>query len=216
MRTTLLIGGARSGKSVLAERTLAGRPRVTYFATASPANLASIDALPASTDTAHGLDPDFAQRVRRHRARRPADWSTIECGASLLESFEQALEGGELSHGSALVVDCLGILMAANLGCREGLPPEEIAALVAADIAEALGVAAATGVERSVLVSNEVGMGVVPATDSGRAFRDALGALNRSVAAVADEASLVVAGLLLPLTSRDPATAVIARSDKYG
>ncbi len=161
---TLFLGGARSGKSELAERYARRRGGpVTYLA------------------TGEASDPDMAARIAKHRSRRPAHWSTVECGAELVAALGDA-------RGTVLV-DALGTWLAqledfeveAETFCRmlRGRP------------------------EPTILVSDEVGMGVHPATARGRDFRDALGALNREVSAVADEVFLVVAGRTLALASVD-------------
>jgi adenosyl cobinamide kinase/adenosyl cobinamide phosphate guanylyltransferase len=158
---TLVLGGARSGKSEVAERIaarLAGP--ITYLATMVP-----------------GGDPDLAARIEVHRARRPAGWRTVEAGAELPAVLR--------SVPGPVLVDALGPWVAAAPGMIV-----DAGALCAA----LTGRAADT-----VVVSEEVGLGVHPATEDGRRFRDALGALNQAVAAVADEVLFVVAGRVLPL-----------------
>jgi adenosyl cobinamide kinase/adenosyl cobinamide phosphate guanylyltransferase len=158
---TLVLGGARSGKSEVAERIaarLAGT--VTYLATLVP-----------------GDDADLAARIEAHRVRRPAGWRTVEAGAELPAVLR--------SVPGPVLVDALGPWVAASPGMIV-----DAGALCAA----LTGRAADT-----VVVSEEVGLGVHPATESGRRFRDALGTLNQSVAAVADEVLLVVAGRTLRL-----------------
>jgi adenosylcobinamide kinase/adenosylcobinamide-phosphate guanylyltransferase len=154
----LILGGARSGKSVEAERRLLAEPDVVYVATARP--------------DAEGADPEWAGRVARHRARRPAAWRTVET-LDLLPLLR--------TDGPPLLVDCLTLWLAA---CYD----DETRA-------DALVAALRTTRRRLVVVSNEVGSGVVPATASGRAFRDALGRLNAAVAAECDEVWLTVAGI---------------------
>lgn len=158
----LVLGGARSGKSRVAERLVAsfGEP-VTYLATAS---------VPAD-------DPEMLARVAEHRARRPATWTTLEVGTDLAGAL------GTVS-GPA-VVDSLGTWVAR-------LPA------FAAD-AGALCEALRRRSGPTVVVSEEVGLGVHPSTEEGRRFRDALGALNEVVAAAADDVLFVVAGRALPL-----------------
>ncbi len=160
---TLVLGGARSGKSEYAERLArAGGGPVTYVATASVEG-----------------DADFEERVRRHRERRPSDWATEEPGAGLLAYLEE-------DHGPAtLLIDSLGTWVASI---------EDFEA-DAARLCRAL-----TGRPgRSIVVSEEVGLGVHPSTEVGGRFRDALGVVNRAVALAADEVFLVVAGRVLPL-----------------
>jgi adenosyl cobinamide kinase/adenosyl cobinamide phosphate guanylyltransferase len=164
---TLVLGGTRSGKSEVAERLLAaGGGPVTYLA----------------TGCAPPGDADMAARIARHRARRPAGWTTVEVGPGAdMPAVLAGLAGDVL-------VDSLGTWVAG----REG-PTVDGAALCAA-------LAGRAG--DTVVVSEEVGLGVHPATEVGRRFADALGTLNRTVAEAADRVLLVVAGRVLPL---DPA-----------
>jgi adenosyl cobinamide kinase/adenosyl cobinamide phosphate guanylyltransferase len=158
---TLVLGGARSGKSEVAERIAARLPEpVTYLATLTP-----------------GDDPDLDARIAAHRARRPASWRTVEAGPELPAALR--------SVPGSVLVDALGPWVAASPGM----------------IADAAALCAAmTGRDAdTVVVSEEVGLGVHPATEDGRRFRDALGTLNQAVAAVADEVLLVVAGRILRL-----------------
>lgn len=127
--------------------------------------------------TGRAVDDDMAERILAHRARRPAAWATLEVGPDLPERL-RSLAGPAL-------VDSLGTWVASH----PGLDPD----------AAALG-AALTGRDGdTVVVSEEVGLGVHPPTEVGRRFADAVGALNRSVADVADRVLLVVAGRVLPL-----------------
>jgi adenosyl cobinamide kinase/adenosyl cobinamide phosphate guanylyltransferase len=123
-------------------------------------------------------DADMAARIAAHRARRPASWTTLDAGSDLPRMLA-AVDG-------TAVVDSLGAWVAAH----GDLAPD------AADLCRALvGRAADT-----IVVSEEVGLGVHAATAAGRRFADALGELNRAVAEVADEVLLVVAGRVLPLS----------------
>ena len=127
-------------------------------------------------------DTEWAERVAAHRARRPASWSTVES-----TDLPRVL-GGEVPY----LVDCLGTWLTAQLdelGWDENALAPRVDALVEA-------VAACTDL---VVVSNEVGAGVVPEHRSGRVFRDQLGLVNQRVAAVCDEVHLVVAGRVLRL-----------------
>jgi len=135
--------------------------------------------------TARPSDPDMAARIRAHRDERPAGWRTLE------EPERVAERVAEQPAAACVVVDCLALwvsnLMAAGRG-PAGVVGE----------AEALAAALAAR-ESAVVVTNEVGMGVHPATELGRAYRDLLGRVNAVVAGAADAAYLVVAGRLLPL-----------------
>ena len=167
----LVIGGARSGKSRAAERLLADAPAVTYIATGTPAD---------------GDDADWAERVRLHRARRPGHWRTVE-------TLDVAAELTAAGPDDAVLVDCLALWLTRTVDAHDAWDDDTGLAKVEADV-EALVAAVAGTAARVVLVTNEVGAGVVPATRSGRVFRDQLGALNLRVAEVLDEVRLVVAG----------------------
>ncbi|MEU6710665.1 bifunctional adenosylcobinamide kinase/adenosylcobinamide-phosphate guanylyltransferase [Nonomuraea sp. NPDC046802] len=170
-RRALLLGGSRSGKSAEAELRLATEPYVTYVAT--------------GPDGAG--DAEWARRVRAHRRRRPAHWDTVE---------STDLAGVIRDATTPLLIDGLGTWLAAVFdehGAWEG-----DRAPVTARCDELVAVWRQAP-ERIVAVSDEVGMGVVPATASGRAFRDALGRLNERLAAESEYVALVVAGRLLEL-----------------
>jgi len=163
---TLVLGGARSGKSATAERVAGSGPEpVTYVATMTV-----------------GGDAGLAQRVAAHRARRPARWRTVEA-VDDLPGLLRSLDGTAL-------VDSLGPWVAA----------------APAMTVDADGLCAALVDRRgdTVVVSEEVGLGVHPTSEAGRHFRDALGALNQSVASVADAVLLVVAGRVLALGPEGP------------
>ena len=169
MALTLLIGGARSGKSGLAVDAAERSGRVVRFvATGEP------------------RDPEFAARIERHRAARPAGWDLVEEPVAVAAAVESA------PAGSCVVVDCL-TLWVANL-LERGLAPEEVEA-TAARCASAV---AARG-EPTIAITNEVGLGIVPAEPLARAYRDVLGHVNATWAAAAGAAWLVVAGRALPL-----------------
>ena len=175
MTLTVLTGGARSGKSAaaVAAATAAGPP-VTFIATAEPG------------------DEEMAVRIAQHRARRPAHWTTIEAPYDLAE----AVAGVDPAH--TVLIDCLSI-WAANRMLAEPRPRDADITEEAARLAREL--AARPG--QALLVTNEVGSGVVPATPMGRDFRDLLGSVNQAVVRASDAAYLVVAGRMLPLV--DPA-----------
>lgn len=176
-RRTLVTGGARSGKSVEAERRLAAFPGVLYVATGG----------------AREGDPEWRARVTAHRDRRPGSWRTAEtCDLVPLLTGE----------GPPMLIDCLSLWLtdamdrvgawddAAWTGGGEEALRERTDELVGAVRATRRTV---------VLVTNEVGSGVVPATASGRRFRDELGRLNAAVAAECEHLLLVVAGQALIL-----------------
>jgi adenosylcobinamide kinase/adenosylcobinamide-phosphate guanylyltransferase len=167
---TFLLGGARSGKSSLA------------------VDLARTWNGPVSViATGEPGDEEMAARIRIHRAERPGEWETIEEPIELEAALRRVPPEG------AAVVDCLS-LWVANL-MERGDGDAEI---------ETLGSAAAALASKrtalTVAVSNEVGLGVVPATELGRRYRDVLGRINAQWAAAADDAALVIAGRMLPLS----------------
>ena len=168
MSRVLVLGGSRSGKSAHAESLVAGRTDVTYLATSPP-----------SKD-----DPEWAARVEAHRARRPASWTTVETTAP-----------SELLRGGTVLVDSVTTWVAALMD-ETGVWAEEPAAEERlAARCDALVNAWTTTPADVVAVSDEVGLGVVPETRSGRLFRDTLGAVNQRLAGTADEVWFVVAGL---------------------
>jgi adenosylcobinamide kinase/adenosylcobinamide-phosphate guanylyltransferase len=172
----LVLGGARSGKSVTAERMLAEREGVDYV---------------ACGPTADGTDPAWADRVRVHRERRPAHWTTLET----LDVAGVLAEIAPARQGVPVLVDCLSTWLAGvmdDCGLWAGTvgADKEVAARVD-------GLLDAWGSTRRqvVAVSNEVGSGVVPATVSGSRFRDELGILNARIAAECEQVWLCVAGI---------------------
>lgn len=166
---SLVLGGARSGKSEVAERLAArlaipASAPVTYVATA-----------------VGGADSDFDERIALHRARRPSDWVTVEVAVG--ESLAHAL-----GTGGVVLVDSLGTWLAGHHGFVVEMQ----------DLLAALERRRAAAVP-TVLVSDEAGLGVHPETTLGLAFRDSLGMLNRGVAEVADDVLFVVAGRVLAM-----------------
>lgn len=172
----LVTGGVRSGKSTHAEELIGGAP-ATYVATGTPPD--------------RDEDPDWAARIDAHRDRRPASWGTVET---------QDLAGVLAEADAPLLVDCLGTWLTAVIDAEGAWERDSDAVhdLVLARTDEV--VAALTRCEQDVvLVTNEVGLGIVPEHRSGRLFRDLLGVVNQRVAAACDEVHLVVAGRVLRL-----------------
>jgi adenosylcobinamide kinase/adenosylcobinamide-phosphate guanylyltransferase len=174
----LVLGGARSGKSVTAERLLAGRDQVDYVACG-----------PAADES----DPSWARRLRLHRERRPAHWATLET-----LDVAGVLGGPELPPARQAVpvlVDCLstwlsGVMDDCGLWAGAAGADSELASR-----ADALLDAWRSTSRQVVAVSNEAGSGVVPATASGVRFRDELGMLNSRIAAECEQVWFCVAGI---------------------
>ena len=172
----LVTGGVRSGKSTHAEALIGDEP-ATYVA---PGPSPDVD-----------TDPDWAARVAAHRARRPDAWSTLETCA-VAEAIATA--------SGPVLVDCLGTWLTAVVDDADGwdLDPDTVHGLVSTG-ADAVAEAVRSCAHDVVVVTNEVGLGVVPEHRSGRLFRDLLGTANQRVAAACDEVHLVVAGRVLRL-----------------
>jgi adenosylcobinamide kinase / adenosylcobinamide-phosphate guanylyltransferase len=170
MSLTFLLGGARSGKSALA----------VELARKAGGQVTVIA-------TGEAGDDEMSERIRAHRAERPSEWHTVE------EPLELDRAIAAVDGGNVVVIDCL-TLWVANLLAR-GDGDAEI---------EALGTAAAERASvrtaLTVAISNEVGLGIVPATELGRRYRDVLGRVNATWAAAADEPAFVVAGRILRLS----------------
>jgi adenosylcobinamide kinase / adenosylcobinamide-phosphate guanylyltransferase len=178
----LVLGGARSGKSAYAEQLLESREDVTYLA----------------TSRVEDADPDGIAGVAAHRARRPVSWTTLETTAP-----------AELIRGGAVLVDSITTWVAALMhetGAWDMADPGGAHAAEGAGNAQAALTRLTARCEalisnwvmtpaHVVAVSDEVGLGVVPETRSGRLFRDTLGTVNQRLAATADEVWFVVAGL---------------------
>lgn len=166
MSVTLLLGGARSGKSRRAlQLAEAAAPTRTFIATAEP------------------LDDEMASRIAKHQADRGEGWATCEAPTDLVEALQRTVEPGHV-----VLVDCLTLWLS-NLMHHDRNVDEEIRQLI-----DALALPG-----ELILVSNEVGLGLVPGTPLGRSFRDQQGWLNQAVAEVSDRVEFVAAGLPLVL-----------------
>jgi adenosylcobinamide kinase / adenosylcobinamide-phosphate guanylyltransferase len=166
---TFLLGGARSGKSRLA----------TELASSWGGAVTVVA-------TGEARDDEMAQRIRAHRAERPSEWQTVE------EPLELQVALAAVPEDAAAIVDCLS-LWVANL-VERGDEDEQVETR-----SERVVAVAQARTSPTIVVSNEVGLGVVPPTPLGRRYRDLLGRVNAQWAAAADEAAFVVAGRRLPL-----------------
>jgi len=167
---TLVLGGARSGKSRYAERLIeTAVAHGTYCATAEPG------------------DAEMAARIAAHRARRGPFWRTVEAPPEVA-----SIVAAGASADRPLLIDCLTLWLS-NLLLADKCIEAETAAL-SASLRGAAGPV--------VLVTNEIGLGLVPETPLGRRFRDEAGRLNQEIAALADRVVFVAAGL--PLVLKEP------------
>ena len=174
MPYTFLIGGARSGKSSLAVR----------LASAGGGQVVVVA-------TAEARDEDMVERIRAHRAARPESWRTVEAPIGLVD----AVDG--VGDDARVVLDCLTLWVSNEI--EAGASGEQIGAE-----ARTLSSILARRPAPSVVVSNEVGLGIVPANALARTYRDVLGRVNASFAAEAERSLFVVAGRGLPLEEVTP------------
>lgn len=178
---TLILGGARSGKSAYAEQlahTQAPGGEVLYVA------------------TAQAWDDEMAARIAHHQATRPNNWRTLEAARDVGDAIQAALQQ---QPARVVLVDCL-TLLASNVlvALPEDADEATAAAAMQREQAALLG-AYANSQATWIIVSNEVGLGIVPAYALGRLYRDVLGRVNQDLAATADQVLFMVAGLPLPL-----------------
>lgn len=177
-------GGARSGKSNFSEQLAfdTGRP-VVYIATMQP------------------LDEEMRRRISRHRSQRPRSWGTIEAPLDLTAALNA------INPNACVILDCLSLwvsnrlLAAADIDSAE--VPETIEPEIESDL-EILLTTTGSRIGETILVSNEVGSGLVPEYPLGRAYRDLLGRTNQYVGKRASRAWLLVAGRTLELPANDP------------
>lgn len=180
MAVTLLTGGVRSGKSAMAQRLLEGDGEVLYIA------------------TARCLDGEMERRIARHRASRPPGWRTVEASAGLDRVLEE-------HPGGAVLLDCVSN-MVTNLMLDaepdyEALSQDRIEEIEREVTAEFDRLMDALGRQRrrAVIVTNEVGLGLIAPYRLGRVFADILGRVNQRLAACCDEVYLLSCGLPLRL-----------------
>ncbi|MFM8154508.1 MAG: bifunctional adenosylcobinamide kinase/adenosylcobinamide-phosphate guanylyltransferase [Actinomycetes bacterium] len=174
----LVTGGARSGKSSYAERIARDFDSVTYVATGGT----------------RSDDLEWAQRIAAHRERRPSHWSTVET-TDLIGAL------GDAESGSALLIDCIGLWLTAMLDELNAWGRETDTGMRAQVLSgiEALAQAVSECRASVILVTNEVGMDLVPADPGGRLFRDLLGIANARLSDACEPVTLVIAGRALDL-----------------
>jgi len=170
---TLVLGGARSGKSTYAEQMAAQNGGdVLYIATATAS------------------DDEMATRIQAHRAQRPANWRTLEAPTAVGDAF--CASG---ANPDVVVLDCLTLLTNNVLFTEPEPIAKETAEAALGEEIDALLAAYDGSQAEWIVVSNEVGLGLVPPYPLGRIYRDALGRANQRLAAVADAVLFMVAGL---------------------
>jgi adenosylcobinamide kinase/adenosylcobinamide-phosphate guanylyltransferase len=173
----LILGGAGSGKSAFAQRLAQQKAEKVLFVA-----------------TAEAKDSEMTMRIRRHRRRRPGQWHTVE------EPLELARVIGEAASHQVIIVDCLTLWVSNLLQADKAQKPSGQEATVLA-AARGLVDAYENGEATLIMVSNEVGMGLVPPYPMGRLYRDVLGRVNQLLAAQANRVYLMVAGLAVELMS---------------
>jgi adenosylcobinamide kinase/adenosylcobinamide-phosphate guanylyltransferase len=187
MTLTLLLGGVRAGKSARAlslASDAAGTAPVLFVA------------------TAQAFDDEMRRRIDVHRAERPSHWATLEASVALPGAIDTFRLGATEAY-PVVVVDCL-TLWVSNLLLTLA-DDDDAEAFVAGHVRALLRVMRESAdAAHWIVVSNEVGLGIVPPTPLGRRYRDALGRANQLVAAAADTVTLMVAGLELPLKPPPP------------
>ena len=172
-RLTLILGGVRAGKSTYAQELAGGGGRVLFVATAEPG------------------DREMAARIQAHRESRPAEWDTLEEPLDLAERLARLSD-----RYDTVLLDCLTLWVSNLLLRGDG---HGAASVDIPTEARRLLEAYAAGTSSWIVVSNEVGLGVVPPTELGRAYADELGRVNQMVAAAAGVVYFMVAGLPLTL-----------------
>ena len=170
MKSILITGGARSGKSQFAQKlALEAGGRVLFIA------------------TAEAKDEDMRLRIKAHRGSRPGSWKTLEAPLGVSDTI-----GQHIGEAKIVVIDCITVLVANTMLQGHG---EELVLKEIEDLISQMDKLEAT----FILVSNEVGLGIVPDNELGRRYRDCLGRANQLLAQHADEVYLMVAGIPLRL-----------------
>ncbi len=195
----LILGGARSGKSTLAEQRAA-----QWQATSCDSNLLStLKPRVIYVATAEAGDSEMAARIAHHRQRRPADWTLAEAPLQLADTMQKLA-----APQCCLLVDCLTLwlsnLIFAGRAAQQAEAGEPIDCPLLRSELDSLAAVLPELPGRIILVSNEVGCGIVPMSATARLFTDQQGWLNQSLAALADRVTLVAAGLPLTLKGSSP------------
>jgi len=175
MSMTFILGGARSGKSRFAQELAAklGK-RVLFVATGEP------------------LDEEMNARIEVHKRSRPHTWKTLEAPTNVAKAMK-----GKIGDAEVVIVDCLTLLVS-NLMGTEDIDAETLEKKVTAELEDLVAFMRTTKAY-FIIVSNEVGLGLVSPYPAGRVYRDALGMANQMLAKHADEVYFMVAGIAIPL-----------------
>jgi len=175
MSMTLILGGARSGKSRFAQELAAkGGKRVLFVATGEP------------------LDEEMSARIEVHKQSRPRNWRTLEAPTDVARALRKGMGDAEV-----VIVDCITLLVS-NLMGEDSVDAELLEKKVTAELEALIKFAKGTKAHL-IIVSNEVGLGLVPTSPSGRVYRDVLGTANQMLARHADEVYFMVAGIAILL-----------------
>jgi adenosylcobinamide kinase / adenosylcobinamide-phosphate guanylyltransferase len=177
-KLTLILGGARSGKSTYAEKIAKeiGGDSVLYVA------------------TSEAKDEEMKERIEKHRSSRPAAWVTVEAPRNVAQAVGHARSGEKIVLVDCITVLISNILLAESEGANENPFGKKVEEAVDDKTTELLRIIPKTDAH-FLLVSNEVGMGLVPPYALGRAYRDLLGRVNQCLATAADDAFFLVAGI---------------------
>lgn len=183
-KTILIVGGARGGKSRFAQELAEQSNEAVLFVA-----------------TAEAGDEEMRRRIEKHRGSRPASWQTLEATSGLAGRISR-----EIAGSGVVLIDCITLLVnnVIRENYREGdmLDEDLIEAKVTAEITELIN-CMRNSQARFIIVSNEVGLGIVPENKLGRFYRDVLGRANQLLAEYADEVYLMVCGIPIPLKCRD-------------
>lgn len=179
MSITLILGGARSGKTHFAQEIAARLGnRVLYIA------------------TAEALDEEMSSRIEAHKRSRPSTWKTVEARTDLVKSIV-----GDIDDAEVVVLDCLTLLVS-NLLDGDGIDAGALELRVTQEL-EGLFTLIENASSHFIIISNELGLGLVPVYPSSRAYRDVLGLANQMIARRADEVYLMVAGIPITLKKEE-------------
>jgi adenosylcobinamide kinase / adenosylcobinamide-phosphate guanylyltransferase len=171
MSMTFILGGARAGKSRFAQELAAKlKKRVLFVATCQP------------------LDEEMSARIKAHQRSRPRDWKTLEVPTDVAKAMR-----GKIGAAEVVILDCLTLLISNIMGAEEA-DAETLEKKVNAELEDLIDFVKMAKAH-FIIVSNEVGLGVVPPYRAGRVYRDVLGTANQMLARNADEVYFMVAGI---------------------